>query len=98
MRSILIAGLLVLSGAVNASLSPYVNATVDRVIQWESDGHIMYTLSSGVNCYSTSTEKNLYSLMLSLYATKNLADIHCYAAVETINGFEARKVHRVIAK
>jgi hypothetical protein len=98
MRIIFTLVLMVISSIASASLSYFENVTVDKVTQWESDGAIAFTLSSGYTCYSPASEKNMYGLILSLYATKNQADIHCYEAVEIMNGMGVQKLHRIVAK
>lgn len=70
--------------------------TVDKIVQWEGDGQIMFLTSLGVWCYVPPQEKNMYSLVLSLYATGNTASIHCHDDVTSVGGYEAHRVHRVI--
>jgi hypothetical protein len=98
MKYLLIVTLLSLSSFTNATLTSYTNASIEKIMQWEGNGNIVFVLSSGASCFSPETEKNIYSLILSLYATKNLADVHCYSDTEVMGGFNVQKVHRIIAK
>ncbi len=86
-----------LSSAVNAwQVSD--NATVSCIIQWENEGPIYFKLSSGTTCFLPAKDKNMYSLILSLYATKNTACFHCHDVSEPNAGITGYKLHRVTAQ
>ena len=71
--------------------------TVSNIIEWQDDAPVYFTLSNGTVCYVPNTEKNLYSLVLSIYASGKSANIHCHDSVETYGGVEGHRLHRIIA-
>jgi hypothetical protein len=73
------------------------NATVDQIWGWQDDNPVYFKLSDGTMCYVPSTEKNLYSLILSLFATGKKATFHCWDSEETVAGVSGHRTHRVIA-
>lgn len=98
-KSVVIIGLL-LGLTLSASANAWVineNATVDQVWEWQDDYPIYFKLSSGTMCYVPAAEKNLYSLILSLFATGKQATFHCWDAEETTLGVTGHRIHRVVA-
>lgn len=71
--------------------------TIDRIIEWEANREVVFKTSLGHYCYIPSDEKNMYSLVLSLMASGKSASIHCHDGVVNIGGYNAHRVHRVIA-
>lgn len=71
--------------------------TIDQIIEWESNQDVVFKTSEGHYCYIPSDEKNMYSLVLSLMASGKTASIHCHDLTVNIGGFNAHRVHRVIA-
>lgn len=74
---------------------------ITAVTLWEdsSTNPLYFKRADNVWCYVAATEKNLHSLILTLYASGKSADIHCYDLAETPMGFEpAHKLHRIVAK
>ncbi|MCM0147189.1 hypothetical protein KCN56_01225 [Photobacterium galatheae] len=78
------------------------NVTISSVTLWEGSGvnPLYFKRSDNVWCYVPAEEKNLHSLILTLYASGKTADIHCHDQAENkMGGIEsAHKLHRIIAK
>lgn len=72
------------------------------ITQWESSKiHPLYfKRSDGVWCYVPVSENALNPLILMLYASGRLADIHCHKTGENkmVGMPPAHKTHRIIAK
>jgi len=50
------------------------------------------------NCYIKNTEKNLTSLVLSLYMAGKRVTVHCYdESRTTLGSFSSHKLHRLIS-
>ncbi len=93
--------LTVVSGVTHAWIAAE-DATISAVIMWESAeiNPLYFKRSDNVWCYIPAGQKNLHSLVLTLYASGKRADIHCYDLAETkMGGVEAgHKLHRILAK
>lgn len=74
------------------------NVKINEIIEWNNNSPIHLLLSNGNRCYVPSTEKNLYSLVLTLFTSAKSSDIVCFDSEEETNGFLAHRIHRVIAK
>lgn len=78
------------------------NAKIKEFVQWESEEGTGYAvlMLNDVNetiCHVPLSQKELYSLVLSLYASGRTFHIHCYDEVQNIGGYESRRVHRINA-
>ena len=71
------------------------NVTVKNMIQWQGDSPIYFTLSNGTRCYIPATEKNMYSLILSAFATSKSMDVHCHDTLEEYGGISGHRLNRV---
>lgn len=75
---------------------------ISSIVMWESsEVHPLYfKASNDMWCYVPAGEKNLHSLILTLYASGKASDIHCYdLAEEKMGGVPAgHKLHRIITK
>ena len=78
------------------------NVTIDTITLWassEDTNPLYFKRSDGVSCYIPPGETTLQSLILTLYSSGELADIHCHAEAEVrAGGLSAHKLHRIIAK
>ncbi|PSW80804.1 hypothetical protein [Photobacterium damselae] len=78
------------------------NVTITAVTLWEgsSVNPLYFKRSDNVWCYVPADEKNVHSLILTLYASGKTADIHCHDQAENkMGGIEAaHRLHRIIAK
>lgn len=73
------------------------NMEIKNIIQWDSNAPIYFTLSNETVCYIPAVEKNMYSLILSLYTAKKKAEFHCHVGVDSYGGYNGHRIHRVIA-
>ncbi|ASU24199.1 hypothetical protein CCZ37_17150 [Vibrio qinghaiensis] len=97
--------LLILSALLSTNTMAWTfgqNVTITAVTLWEGSGinPLYFKRSDNVWCYVSADEKNVHSLILTLYASGKTADIHCYDQAENkMGGIEAaHKMHRIIAK
>ncbi len=76
------------------------NTTIKEFVQWEASdgaGYAVMKLESNVICYIPLKEKELYSLVLSLYMAKKNISVHCHATEKNIGGYLSHKLHRINA-
>ena len=73
------------------------NVSIVEITEWQDGAPIYFKLSNGTMCYVPAAEKNMYSLILSLYISGKRAHIHCTDAVETYGGVPGNRVHRVVS-
>ena len=73
------------------------SVTVVHIIEWQDDAPVYLRLSNGTTCFVPALEKNMYSLLLSMFATGKKAHIHCHDIEETYRGISGYRVHRVIS-
>jgi hypothetical protein len=78
------------------------NVSIDRIVLWENSeaNPLYFRRSDDVLCYVPAGQSTLQSLILTLYSSGKLADIHCRAEEEELMlGMRpAHKLHRIIAK
>ncbi|MGR5361327.1 hypothetical protein ACPV54_10730 [Vibrio mediterranei] len=77
------------------------NVTIKAVTLWEGHENPLYfQRSDNVWCYVSANEKRVQSLILTLYASEKIADVHCHDQAEIKMGGMpgAHKLHRIIAK
>jgi hypothetical protein len=78
------------------------NVTIDRIVLWENSeaNPLYFRRSDNVLCYVPAGQSTLQSLILTLYSSGKLSDIHCHAEEEQLMlGIRpAHKLHRIIAK
>lgn len=72
------------------------DVTIDEMIEWQDNYSIIFTLSNGTRCYVPSGEKNLYSLVLTIFSSGKKIDIHCHDSIEATGGINAHRVHRIV--
>jgi hypothetical protein len=76
---------------------------ITTVTSWEgtdNGGVLYFGTSGGFTCWIQASQKTLYSMILTLYATGKPAEIYCYDAVDEIVGGVpgAHKLHRLQAQ
>ena len=73
---------------------------ITAIAIWENSevNPLYFKRSDKVWCYVSAKDKNLHSLILTLYATGKTADIHCHNKAERRMGgiSVAHKLHRII--
>jgi len=102
MKKVLLALSMLVASGVSHAYTYGQDVKISTVIMWENaeTNPLYFKTSSNLWCYVPAGEKNLYSLVLTLYASGKLADIHCYDSAESLmGGVEAgHKLHRILAK
>jgi hypothetical protein len=102
MMKIIIILLALMSSGYSYAWTGAGNTKVIAVALWESSttNPLYFKRADNVWCYVPASEKTLHSLILTLYVSGKLADIHCYDLAETqMGGMDpAHKLHRIIAK
>lgn len=73
------------------------NVSIVEIIQWQDDSPVYIKSSTGVWCYLPAVEKNLYSLLLSVFATGKKVKMVCNDSLESYGGVPGHRIHRVIA-
>lgn len=73
------------------------NVSITEIMEWQDNGPIYFKLSNGVMCYAPATEKNLYSLILSMHVTGKILTVHCHDTSEAYGGIQGRRVHRILS-
>jgi len=73
--------------------------TITEVIQWENEKNIVLVLSNPekTKCYVPLIEKNLHSLVLSLYMSGKTFNAHCHDVADDVGGYPSHKIHRINA-
>lgn len=76
------------------------DATITRIVSWESVDRMQFQRSDGVWCYAPASDKINQTLILSLYLAGKSAEIYCYDAEEFQNSGmpPAHKLHRIQAQ
>ncbi len=100
MKGILIGLIFICLSGMSLSANAWVygeNLTIVEVTEWQSDGDVVFKLSSGTTCWIPGTEKKMYSLVLSMFATGIKGHFHCHDAEESIVGVPAHRFHKVVA-
>ena len=87
--------LLVLSSAAYAWTPSGEPVSIKEVILWQDVNPIVIKLSSGLYCHIMPEEKNLYALVLTLYASGKTASIYCHDSVEDKVGYPSHRLHRI---
>jgi len=72
--------------------------TISKITQWNNDSPVYIELSNSTSCYVPAVEKNLISLVLTMYAAGKKADIHCWDTADTYSGIPGHRVHRIITQ
>lgn len=91
---VLIAGLI----ATNANAVTFGSETVKEIIQWQDNSPIYFKLTtSGEWCYIPATEKNMYSLVLSLYVSGKSSHFECNDIVDNYGSINGRRLMRINA-
>lgn len=70
---------------------------IKGIYQWEGNERVVLELDNGEKCYIPSEEKNLISFVYMLYINKQKASWHCYDATSSVGGYNAHRLHRVVA-
>jgi len=75
----------------NVAWQTSYNVTIKEVIQWEG-------ASDDKLCYTPLSNKELYSMVLSLYMSQKRLNLICHEAGENIGGYNnSHKIHRINA-
>ncbi|WP_156894953.1 hypothetical protein [Janthinobacterium sp. 1_2014MBL_MicDiv] len=94
-KRICVLALLALSSAAYAWTPAGEPVSIKEVIVWQDASPIVVKLSNGLYCHVMPEEKNLYALVLTLYASGKTASIYCYDTVEDKSGYSSRRLHRI---
>jgi len=83
----------------NVAWQTSYNVTIKEVIQWEgAGGNVLLKLSDDKLCYTPLSNKELYSMVLSLYMSQKRLNLICHEAGENIGGYNnSHKIHRINA-
>lgn len=73
------------------------NAKIVLIMEWQDDNPVYFQLDNNEWCYIPSSEKNTYSLLLSLFMSGKKAHIHCHLSTESNGGQGGHRLHRIIA-
>ncbi|MGI1677616.1 MAG: hypothetical protein K6L75_02710 [Cellvibrionaceae bacterium] len=72
--------------------------TINELVQWEGSSFLVVRLSSDNTYHAPLVDKELYSLILSLYMSGRSFTIYGYDLAENINGYgDSHKIHRINA-
>lgn len=75
------------------------NSTVNEIWEWNNNKPIYFRTSLGKTCWIPQDEKNIYSLILSLYISGRKANFHCFPQQTLVTGgLTGYRLHRVVAK
>jgi hypothetical protein len=91
----LVAGLAITAPTYAWVYSP--NVSVIEITEWQDGAPVYFKLSNGTMCYVPAAEKNMYSLILSMYVSGKRAHIHCADSSDIYGGMAAYRVHRVVS-
>jgi len=70
--------LLVPSVVFSASVEMGRNVTINNIVHWQDNSHIMLFLSNGKICYVHNAEKNSLSIALTMYTTGKSLIVRCH--------------------
>lgn len=72
------------------------NTKIREIVQWEMSDFALVMLDDNTRCHIPLTEKELYSLALSMYMSGKTLNVHCHDTPENINGYaNSHKLHRL---